>query len=84
MITQKKGSLVRAQHGQNNITHNSSHFKPVKGLSPACHEGEKENDELEFESHCYPAHMPSSAETSTDTVLTSSPISTLLFEPETS
>lgn len=86
MITQKKDSMLIAQHGQNNITHNSSHFRPIKVLSPTFLEGEDddENDRTEFERHCHPAHMSSSAETSTDTLLTSSLISTPLFGLKTS
>lgn len=58
--------------------YNSSHFKIIKGLSPICLKGEDdENDRTEFERHCHPAHMSFLAKTSTDTVPTSSPISTL-------
>lgn len=84
MIIQKKGSMVRVQRGQDNITRNSSLFKPIKGLSPICLEKEEdENDKTDFEGHCHPPHMPSSAENNTDTVPTSSSISIPLFEPET-
>ena len=34
--------MVTSQYGQNKITHNSSHFKPIKRLSLTCSEGENE------------------------------------------
>jgi hypothetical protein len=45
VVTQKKGSMVTAQHGKNTIiVRNSSHFKPIRGVLSQLEEEEEEED----------------------------------------